>query len=101
MLIADWSMTTSTRMALTCQDMKKRLVSAVRARKGLRLLARRPMIALRAQEAGLFEPSVSFTSRPGPGASGRIHQTVVRQVSEAGECVQAQEIRRPRRIAHL
>jgi hypothetical protein len=57
MLIADWSMTTSTRMALTCQDMKKRLVSAVRARKGLRLLARRPMIALRAQEAGLFEVS--------------------------------------------
>ena len=57
MLIADWSMTTATRMALTCQEMKKGLVSAARARKGLRMLARAPGTAHQAQWAGLFQIS--------------------------------------------
>ena len=52
MMIADWSMTMATRMALTCTEMKKSLVSAARARKGLRMLARRPTYVRAPSAAG-------------------------------------------------
>ena len=52
-LIGDRSMTTCTRLALTCKDMKRRMVKA--ASKGLRLSAPSPALAVRAERAGLFK----------------------------------------------
>lgn len=46
-------MTTCTLMAMTCKEMKHRLVRA--ATRGLRVLARSPRLAVRAQRAGLFQ----------------------------------------------
>ena len=51
--ICSGSMTTCTVMAKTCKEMKHRLVRA--ATRGLRVLARSPGLAVRAQRAGLFQ----------------------------------------------
>mmetsp|Transcript_6197 Transcript_6197/g.12893 ORF Transcript_6197/g.12893 Transcript_6197/m.12893 type:complete len:239 (-) Transcript_6197:219-935(-) len=54
-IIADDSIRTCTRMALTSQDMKDKMVRAARTRKSLRLIVRSPRVAVRAQAAGLFQ----------------------------------------------
>ena len=53
--IADGSITTCTKLALTCKGMKKVMVRGARARKGLRLSAHGMQLAVRAQKAGLFD----------------------------------------------